>query len=542
MRQWLWLLLAVVCVTGAALFVPGLNRKRTEYGLTRNPVLENVPPELALATTALGGFRGIIVDVLWIRSMKLQQDSKFFELVQIFDWIGKLQPRCVAVWVYSAWNMAYNISVELPTAPERWRWIQQGISRLRDNGIPYNQRAAELYRELGWIYSHKIGQTVDDFHWYYKIQLAKQIEDVVGRGPAVDLTPVLTAARTLDELKQRAGAEPLLAALREAGYKPLRKPIDVLVALEDPKSPCHGVLNAPQYSDAKDEVVRFLRRKALVEHLKLDPEQMKALSDEIGPMDWRLSDPHALYYASLALKYATTEDFSINYDRIKYEAVRRLYLRGNLFFDRGIGSDDAIYLTSSNWRFVDAANRVYGDIVAKRVERFGKAIAAAHRNFLEEAIVLLYTASQGKKSREYFRQLRKQYPDEMYRVPYEDFVSAAVLGNTANLGYDTAKAAVDGVLLEALRWLAAGDDERSQGLFDLATIMWKRYQRDMELAAKRVGLPPLKALRMQARDRALQVLPALLRDRLRERLGLEETPQEQPPAPGSNPPKAGAKR
>lgn len=519
MRQWLFLLLAIACVAVASQLLPSIDRSRED--LMPNPVAENMPPELVLATTALGGFRGIIVDILWLRAMELQQAEKFFELVQLFDWIGKLEPRCVPVWVYAAWNMAYNISVELPNAPERWMWVKQGISRLRDHGIPYNQRSGDLYRELGWIYSHKIGGTTDTYHWYYKTQLAAEVEDVMGRGPAIDIQPFVSAPKTLAELTQRCDPKPLLGALAAAGYEPLKNPLAAVAALGEKASPAQDIFNAPEHANARDQVTMFLRAKALRERLKLDPEYMQKLSNDLGPMDWRLPDPHALYYASKAADFATSEDFSINYDRIRYEAVRRLYLRGSLFFDRGTAVQDSVYLTSANWRFIDTANRIYLEFVEKRRGEIAGSADAAHRSFLEEAVVLLFICSQTEKSRQYFADLKSRYPNEMYNVPYDDFLSRAAFGVASQLSHDQAKIAVDGVLLEAYRWLAAGDDNRAMGLFNLAAAMWRRYMKDTDVAADRVGLPPFATMRKLARDRALRVLPELLRGRLMERIGAE---------------------
>src|SRR4026207_2086171 len=90
-----------------------LNRDRATLGLTRLAPLENAPPVLAFTTVALGGFRGLIANVLWIRANDLQDEGKYFEQVQPADWITTPEPTFVDVWVVQAWNMAYNISVKL---------------------------------------------------------------------------------------------------------------------------------------------------------------------------------------------------------------------------------------------------------------------------------------------------------------------------------------------------------------------------------------------------------------------------------------------
>ena len=139
-------ILAVLMVLAlvAGSFVQGrLNHDRESLGLTRTAVISNAPPVLAFTTVALGGFRGLIANVLWIRTTELQEDGKYFEAVQLADWISKLQPHFSQVWINQAWNMAYNISVKFPNPEDRWLWVQRGIELLRDQG------AIGLRREFG---------------------------------------------------------------------------------------------------------------------------------------------------------------------------------------------------------------------------------------------------------------------------------------------------------------------------------------------------------------------------------------------------------
>ena len=77
---------------------------RSRDKLTLAPPTQNMPPAVAFTTVALGGFRGILADVLWMRAGSLQDEGRYFELVQLSDWIAKLQPRSVA----RVWAMAGN--------------------------------------------------------------------------------------------------------------------------------------------------------------------------------------------------------------------------------------------------------------------------------------------------------------------------------------------------------------------------------------------------------------------------------------------------
>ena len=159
-----------------------LNVDRKELGLTKMDPLENAPPVLAFTTVALGGFRGLIANTLWIRLSDLQEEDKYFEMVQLSDWITKLQPHMVAVWQFQAWNMAYNISVKFKSHEDRWHWVKRGIELLRDEGLRYNPNETGIYRDLSWLFQHKVGANLDDAHMTYKRHWAQEMQGVLG-GP-----------------------------------------------------------------------------------------------------------------------------------------------------------------------------------------------------------------------------------------------------------------------------------------------------------------------------------------------------------------------
>src|SRR5271170_6039860 len=167
-KKILLLLLAAALLAVSSRMQKVLNQDREQLGLTRMSALENAPPMLAFTTVALGGFRGLISNFLWIRANDLQQDDKFFEAAQLADWITDLEPHFTQVWVFQGWNMAYNISVKFKDFPDRWRWVYNGISLLRDKGLYYNPDDILIHQQLAWIFQHKMGQSLDDANVYYK--------------------------------------------------------------------------------------------------------------------------------------------------------------------------------------------------------------------------------------------------------------------------------------------------------------------------------------------------------------------------------------
>ena len=104
-------------------------------------------------------------------------------MVQLARWITDLQPTFSGATAYLAWNMAYNISVTCSSFADRWRWVNEGIKLIRDQAIEYNPEDPVLYKELAWIFQHKLGNIMDDANLFYKNRLAILITNVAGIKP-----------------------------------------------------------------------------------------------------------------------------------------------------------------------------------------------------------------------------------------------------------------------------------------------------------------------------------------------------------------------
>src|SRR5262245_5462573 len=239
------LILAVLLVFGASRVQWILVGQREALGLNRYTELKGAPPVLALTTMALGGFRGLISNALWIRASELQEEEKFFEMAQLADWITKLEPHFTQVWLMQGWNMAFNISVKFNDKEDRWRWLERGIELLRDDGLRYNPYDILIHRELAWFFQFKMGGNMDDAHGHYKRMWAQEMQEVFG-GPKPNW----------DELMH------------------------------------------PVTDDAKK------RAALLKDKYKMDVAMMKQIDDTYGPLEWRLPEAHAIYWATRGLQQA----------------------------------------------------------------------------------------------------------------------------------------------------------------------------------------------------------------------------------------------
>ncbi len=466
MRRQRWIqisvaLVGVICLSIAGSLVWPINKQRASLQLTLgDKVGETVPPEVALGTMALGSFRGLLIDYLWHRANKLQEEGELFEANQLSQFITTLQPRFPQVWAFQAWNMAYNISVMTDTPEERWDWVSKGVNLLRDQGIPYNPNAVRLYRELGWIFFHKIGQFTDDMHWYYKRQMALEWQQVLGQGDFGGTTeevisrfrPIAEAPETLDALlAQSPDIEPVIARLRDLGYEldetflmqaglhaMFLQSIDVRIIGIDLQKLQVGsfdekllpFLEDETIAPAREAMLAYLRRKTLTERYHMDAVHMLGLMEMFGPVDWRHPAAHCLYWSSLGVQRIGTllkiEGVdTINSDRQVIHALQLLEHSGRLTFDPVSQHIDII----PDPRFVPAYDKAV-EAAYKRIEEQTYrsdttfTFQSGHENFLQKAVYDYYLYGDLEEANKYYTKVRDLYGNLPHNVESGRFLQS----------------------------------------------------------------------------------------------------------------------
>jgi hypothetical protein len=449
-----------------------LNRDRIAMGITRGePLGTTAPPVLAFTTVALGGFRGLIANLLWLRAVDLQDQGKFFEKVQLADWITKLQPHFVSVWAFQAWDMAYNISVKFDHPADRWLWVKRGIELLRDEALRFNPNEPLIYNQLAWLFQHKMGQDLDDAHMHYKSEWARMMNEV----------------------------------LNGTNY----------VALINPQT------------DDERERARRLR-----EEFKLDPQHMLEVDNTYGPLEWRLPEAHAVYWATLGLQKSKREDLII-LRRTIYQPMQFAFRRGRLI---EVETPEGIrYQFGPNLAIIPNANKAYETMMAEDPE-WRDHISTGHRNFLKDAVYFLYTHNRHREAQRWMDYLLDRYPDvvvedvrraDMATVPMkgmtlDEYAVARVtevVGETSN---ERIRAVIEGLLLNAFYHLAIGEDDRGVGYNLLAERVYTRFQSkviDVD-AQQRIGLPPMARMKEEALSLFEQSYSPMLVARLRTKLGM----------------------
>ncbi len=509
------LILVVVLLFCSYTVQQRMNRIREDEKLTATVVVENAPPVVAFTTLALGSFRGIVADMLWLRLQRKQEEGSYFEMVQLASWITKLQPRFTGATAYLAWNMAYNISVTFNSPEDRWRWVQRGIELIRDEALLYNPSDPTLFKELGWIYQHKLGQEMDDANLYYKWQLARQMMEVFGEYPVdweqwkgMPLDPREFTETVLQDSSPgltRLVLDPPRLEEVESGFWNNGGELLQMAELDklDPGT--------------RAEFALFLRVRRLQSGLKLAPERMAALDAKYGDFDWRLPEAHAIYWASRGLE---TSEGSVNIfcERMIFQSLHAAFSGGRLIYLETGEAGEPILQFTPNVELADAVNSAYH--VSLDQHEDNSSIRSSHKNFLRHAIVTLFTFGRTEQAGEYLAELRERYPNPDYKKPLEDYVLSELAGDIGTANYDQGQGLVQGYLWQTCYNLALGEFDRAAAMELIARRIWLRYMETIGRGThKRRGLAPFAEMRESAFNRCLETFPPEMADRLRAAAG-----------------------
>jgi hypothetical protein len=307
------------------------------------------PPLVSYTTVVLGGFRGIVADLLWLRAAGLQDEGRYFELVQLADWITTLEPQFAEIWALHAWNMAYNISVMMPDKTARWRWVQNGIRLLRDRGQRYCPSDPLIHHELGLIFLHKIGSDTDSAAPYYRMQLIRQMAPLLGPDGRL-------AARlpTGGEIRERLAA------------------------------------------------------------IGLDYDAMREVDKRYGPLDWRVAEAHALYWADLGTKVPRPGAPDARCRRMVYHAMMALFDHGRLTHD----TDSDLFVASPEF-----------DLLPDVLATFERAIAESpdlqpeipFASFLGSAVRTSHFYHRKEEAKQLFDMLHSRFPSRATQRGFDIF-------------------------------------------------------------------------------------------------------------------------
>ena len=337
--------------------------------------VEGAPAFVALGTT-IGALRGLIVDILWIKVNIRKDQGLFYEVMADAELITKLQPRFAAVWAFHGHNMAYNISVATHTEAERWEWVKAGIRLVRNEGLRHNPNDLVLHKELAFWHAHKLEGVADDAHLFYKQQFCDEWHRLLGRPPETWderiawMKIIADAPESIEEAMQVEGVPALVQALDELNspfasqdkvglgrsfldlysawteISGRSEAADILgtrdrIRREQPYFAAFDDLARDEArSEAWDTLVAHVRKRLLRDEYNMDPQLMYEYTRDLGPIDWRHGQAHALYWSRRGSQRAERRVLNdddiykvLNNDRLQLQAIQGLARFGRIYYD-----------------------------------------------------------------------------------------------------------------------------------------------------------------------------------------------------------------
>jgi len=561
------IVLAVGLFIVAGIQLDSINRQRQDMNLIIDTP-ENIPPSLIFATIATGAFRGLVVDILWMRADKLKEEGQFFDARQLAEWITILQPRFASVWEFHAWNMAYNISVAIPeTQPDqRWQWVRNGYELIRDQAIDkYKLKNITLFRELGRIFQHKIGGVSDDAHKYYKLQLALSMEPLLGSADNPYFDALAEAPLSWREITNDPNMTSLITALKSAdeAFSDDNEFVSNYLSLRQNSQrfePAAGqTIDNFRGTEALEKFDIFAKAWQLRKVWKLDPVLMREINRTCGPvdwndpnthlpLDWRHPDSHAIYWAIKGLKIlAEEEDREIdatetNADRIVFHSLQDLFRNGTIFiYELQLPASSQDSQEQSQERtykevFLRPDLRMfepYNTSVLTTLEKYKEAgdeqrtvsLQNGHRNMLKNAVNSFYYAGHKRQAQKIYTQLRQLYPLDEFKNPIVDeYVKERFKEELDAIGINDAKEMITMMLRNSYYLYAIRDDDGSFNSEKMAEQVWNYYMVKHDDPEFRINLPTLPQFRSFALRDFLndQLYPPYLRQTLLGRIRIEK--------------------
>lgn len=546
--------IAIACFVSAAFLVPRINAIRREKQLVIDPVsIAGLPPEIALLGK-LGTFRALVIDWAAIRSERLKEEGKVYEAMTLHETVCALAPRFPRMWAYAAWNMAYNISVMQFTPEARWQWVNNGIKILRDKGIQYNPKSVALYKELSWIYWHKIGDFLDDEHWNYKRALAVEMERVLG-APPVAVTDqdyfhwfkrIVDAPRDLHRFLRDDEIARLVSQLREVNLAPddslldfvarhLRSDLQMEQLLKEKPGEDSlfarrmQILSDPKTQPTLDRLLAAIRSDVLRLRYHFDIDWMYDLMvNQYGPIDWRNAFSHSLYWSSWGDKVtegvaATDENESMNNARFVFFSLQSLIGRGRITltpdFDDPFNSHveltpDTRLIPYLYDTFMRLGKKQFGNDLRYVEGTPGPNYMTGFITDMHNWIELLYLEGGErnlKQAENYLAWLREHNPEPdgrtiqpQYLKTVEEFVMGDILAQLKT--HRAATAVINSFLLRGLKHLSVGETASGWNAIGRAKLCYDYWMADTTIDYNdRRMLTPMPIL---LRDQVMQYMRA----------------------------------
>ena len=148
---------------------------------------------------------------------------------------------------------------------------------------------------------------------------------------------------------------------------------------------------------------------------KLKLEIMRRIDSDFGPLDWRVPESHAIYWAVCGRKYGGKDD-ALQCERVIFQSLKALFMHG-----RQEAGTDGRLIQEPDMDLLGKITKAYEAVRAKYPEEV--TIKSSHIDFLREAVNTLNTHNRQTEARDLFNSISAKFPSDETSQGYEAFVS-----------------------------------------------------------------------------------------------------------------------
>jgi hypothetical protein len=278
----------------------------------------------------------------------------------------------------------------------------------------------------------------------------------------------------------------------------------------------------------------------------MDPEFMLEVDKRYGPLEWRLPEAHAIYWAALGLRDAEQNPEKIKPDdlitlrRVIYQSMQISFQRGHMIPNPFL----KMFELGPNVDIIPKVSAAY-EQAAKEDEKNHDHILRAHKNFLKDAVYFLYVHHRLNDAAYWYDYLGTKYPNDTLldyqtnsfarNLTLTEYAVSRVQEDVKETSRDRVKANVEGLIFNAYNSFAIGEDESAAGYEELAKQVLATYTSKTKTRGEAIAIAPFEEVKRDVLNRMLDPengVPQEMRAALRSKLGMEA--ETNTPAPATN--------
>jgi hypothetical protein len=179
--------------------------------------------------------------MLWLQAEDDKESRRWYELQTKYDMIATLQPYFATVYIFHAWNQAFNLSAQWHDVDTKYKWVLDGLAYLY-GGERYIPRNPDLaLAEAQEMFYVKLGgsfeRTFYRAHWRADLTRLHELQDAkLEKGSATDALAHVKEFAQRPEFKLSLMPDPA-GASKELGYGVSATDPDLFIHRQDGKRP-----------------------------------------------------------------------------------------------------------------------------------------------------------------------------------------------------------------------------------------------------------------------------------------------------------------